>query len=162
MRGLLPLVAIGTLILAAAVWYLLPAPSPSVPPQPAEAAAPGEAKPAGKPKTTASEAARARKREASRLQHLMPFESTTAINLELSPDMTVRISVPPVPAPQDLKPGMGRNEIVKTYGPPVLSTTQSSHGILMERYFYLDGNRSKTTVAMMENGRVVSAAEWPR
>jgi hypothetical protein len=161
MRGLLFLVGGGVLVISASLWYMLPAPIASAPPPAADPVSTPAVKPNGKPKTATSEAARARQREVARLQASLPM-SSTVVNVDMSPDMTIRISTPPAPTPQDLRPGMARGEIVQAYGPPSLSTTQSNHGILMERYFYQDRTRGKTTMALMENGRVVSAADWAR
>jgi hypothetical protein len=65
------------------------------------------------------------------------------------------------PEPRNFASGMLRSDIERLYGRPTLSTVQTRSGRLLQRYIYVSPEKSSTTMAIMEDGRVVSALSLP-
>jgi hypothetical protein len=162
-RGLLVIAAGGIVLMMVGFWYLLPQLSGSVPRQFLSINQTPDQTDKPKPAPT-STTQRQPGSQKSRSRSAVDPEQMAAL-LAVPPAITtvnVPVGSPPPPTARDLKLGMDRSEIERIYGPPTLSTTQAHGGMLLQRYYYLDRAKSRTTVALMENGRVIVAADAPR
>ena len=68
---------------------------------------------------------------------------------------------PLFPEPRNFASGMLRSDVERLYGTPTLSTVQTRSGRLLQRYIYVSPEKSSTTMAIIEDGRVVSALTMP-
>ena len=68
---------------------------------------------------------------------------------------------PAFPEPRNFASGMLRSDVERLYGTPTLSTIQTRSGRLLQRYIYVSPEKSSTTMAIIEDGRVVSALSMP-
>jgi hypothetical protein len=162
-RGLLVIAAGGIVLMTVGFWYLLPELSGSVPRQFLSINQTPEQ--TNKPKPATTSATRQPGAQKSRSRSAASDPEQMAALFAMPPAITtvnVPVGFPPPPTARDLKLGMDRSEIERIYGPPTLSTTQAHGGMLLQRYYYLDRANSRTTVALMENGRVIVAADAPR
>jgi hypothetical protein len=67
-----------------------------------------------------------------------------------------------VPEARDIPSGMPRSEVEKIYGRPTLSTIQTRSGRLLQKYVYVSKDKSTVTVAVLEDGRVLTALDMPQ
>jgi hypothetical protein len=65
------------------------------------------------------------------------------------------------PEPGNFSSGMLRADVERLYGAPTLSVVQTRSGRLLQRYIYVSPEKSSTTMAIIEDGRVVNAASLP-
>jgi hypothetical protein len=75
------------------------------------------------------------------------------------PSSSTEVDVPigsPFPARNDLPIGATGAQILAKYGEPTARVTAMQNGRLIERYFYVNSDRTKLTVATLERGAVVS------
>ena len=79
-------------------------------------------------------------------------ESMVTVTTEILNWKTVRF-----PSAQEVHPGMTAAQLVELYGAPTLRTLQVHEGYLVEQYVYVDRDRNAKTVALLRNGRTVSA-----
>lgn len=72
---------------------------------------------------------------------------------------TITVLVPSAhfPAPDDLKVGNTGTEIRSQFGEPSARVVGVRDGVLLERYYYLNSDRTRVTVATLNNGVLVSA-----
>lgn len=82
-----------------------------------------------------------------------------AASSELSSTTTVEVVVPPprFPDPTEVKPGMTGGDLRLHYGEPAIRTMKADNGEVSERYFYLDKETNRITVANLQGGVVVGA-----
>jgi hypothetical protein len=71
--------------------------------------------------------------------------------------MTVTIPDAPFPTPESLKIGSSRAELRAAFGEPAMDIAGIRDGRVLERYYYLNRERSLLTVATVENGKVTAA-----
>jgi hypothetical protein len=81
----------------------------------------------------------------------------------LSSTTTVDVVVPGprMPHARDLRPGMTGGDIRAHFGEPILRTTKAENGEISERYYYVDKESGRITVANLQAGVVVSAESKP-
>jgi hypothetical protein len=75
------------------------------------------------------------------------------------PGSTTEVDVPigsPFPTRKDLPIGTTSALILARYGEPTARVTAMQNGRLLERYFYVNSDRTQLTVATLERGVVVS------
>jgi len=75
------------------------------------------------------------------------------------PGSKTEVDVPvgsPFPTRNDLPVGSTGIQIVARYGEPTARVTAMQNGRLIERYYYVNSDRTQLTVATLERGRVVS------
>jgi hypothetical protein len=75
------------------------------------------------------------------------------------PGSKTEVDVPigvPFPTRNDLAVGATGVQILAKYGEPTARVTAMQNGRLLERYFYVNSDRTKLTVATLERGVVVS------
>jgi hypothetical protein len=63
----------------------------------------------------------------------------------------------PFPTPETLTNGTSTAEIRATFGVPAIDIAGMRDGRVIERYYYVNRDRSRLTVVTMENGRLTSA-----
>lgn len=84
---------------------------------------------------------------------------------DLTADEVTVVDVPylgqPFPEPKDLPSGITAAEIRAGFGDPAARITVSSGGELIEKYYYLNRERTRYTIASLRDGRVISAASKP-
>jgi hypothetical protein len=76
------------------------------------------------------------------------------------PPTVMTVTVPPdlpFPTPDNLKVGTTRAEIRAAYGEPAMDIAGIRNGRVLERYYYLNRERSLLTVVSVENGTLTSA-----
>ncbi|MBI3279215.1 MAG: hypothetical protein HYZ57_05160 [Acidobacteria bacterium] len=106
------------------------------------------------------QASAVKKHESSRTRAVEPGEVSASLppsSLLVTPASTVLVPLP-FPNPADLRAGMDRSEIRRIYGDPTLKLTTMIGGSLVERYIYVNRDRSNATVADLRNGRTISAS----
>ena len=69
---------------------------------------------------------------------------------------------PHFPDTKDLRAGLTGDQIIAEFGQPTARVTTSEDGRLVERYYYLNRERTRLIVANLQNGQVVSADKSPR
>jgi hypothetical protein len=69
----------------------------------------------------------------------------------------VIIPAPRFPEAKELTPGMTSGEIRSHFGEPVARTAKAENGEIAERYYYIDKDHTRLTVANLLGGVVVSA-----
>ncbi len=89
----------------------------------------------------------------------VPAEYPSSPRTELRSD---RAMLPSLPEARDIPSGMPRSEVEKLYGRPTLSTIQTRSGRLLQRYVYISRDKSTATVAVLEDGRVITALNVPQ
>ncbi|MFL6415434.1 MAG: hypothetical protein ACJ74Y_07170 [Bryobacteraceae bacterium] len=67
----------------------------------------------------------------------------------------------PFPEPKDLSDGMTASEIRAAYGEPAAHVAGSYSGQLIEKYYYVDREHSRYTIANLQDGRLISASSRP-
>jgi hypothetical protein len=75
------------------------------------------------------------------------------------PGSKTEVDVPigsPFPTRNDLAVGATGAQILARFGEPTARVTAMQNGRLIERYFYINSDRTKLTVATLERGVVVS------
>lgn len=75
------------------------------------------------------------------------------------PSSNTEVDVPigsPFPMRNDIPIGATGAQILAKYGEPTARVTAMQNGRLLERYFYVNSDRTKLTVATLERGVVVS------
>jgi hypothetical protein len=77
-------------------------------------------------------------------------------------EVDVPISASPFPNRNDLRPGATGVQIRAKFGEPIARVTAMQGGQLLERYYYVNSDRTKLTMATLEHGVVVSAEAIPR
>jgi hypothetical protein len=77
-------------------------------------------------------------------------------------EVDVPISASPFPTRNDLRPGATGVQIRAQFGEPIARVTAMQGGELLERYYYVNSDRTKLTMATLEHGVVVSAEGIPR
>jgi hypothetical protein len=77
---------------------------------------------------------------------------------------TITVMVPSAhyPKPEELKLGSTGTDIRSQFGEPSARVAGVRDGVLMERYYYLNGDRTLLTVATLQNGLLVSAQSQRR
>jgi hypothetical protein len=85
-----------------------------------------------------------------------PSETDSAFPDEPS---TITVLVPSAhfPTPEELKAGTAGTDIRSQFGEPSARVAGVRDGVLLERYYYLNSERTKVTVATLQNGVLVSA-----
>jgi hypothetical protein len=86
--------------------------------------------------------------------------SSPAAAVPVFPPAVMMVTIPPdlpFPTPQALKVGSSRAEIRATYGDPAMNIAGIRNGHVLERYYYLNRERSLLTVATVENGTLTAA-----
>jgi hypothetical protein len=58
-------------------------------------------------------------------------------------------------AGQEIRPGLTGAQLINLFGAPTLRTTETHNQTVIERYIYVDRDRSTATIAVLENGRTV-------
>jgi hypothetical protein len=78
---------------------------------------------------------------------------------ELLSSTTVDVIIPGprFPEAKELTPGMTSGEIRSNFGEPIARTTKAENGEIAERYYYIDKDHTRLTVANLLAGVVVSA-----
>lgn len=83
----------------------------------------------------------------------------------VTPDGVTIVDVPytglPFPEPKDLPSGITASEIRAGFGDPAAHVTLSSNGQLVERYYYVNQERTRFTIAELQDGRLISASSRP-
>jgi hypothetical protein len=94
--------------------------------------------------------------------HGKPGTRSGTKDTALLPDDVTIVDVPytgqPFPEPKDLPSGITGAEIRAGFGDPAAHVTLSSNGLLVERYYYVNKERTRYTVAELQDGRLISAA----
>jgi hypothetical protein len=86
-----------------------------------------------------------------------PAARTRDITLPLG---AIEVDVParfPFPSPGDIPAGTTRSQVIATYGEPIARVSGVDDGRLIERYYFLNPDRTRITVATLRNGVVASA-----
>jgi len=81
-----------------------------------------------------------------------PFETLAEANTTV-----VVVPLPSIPDSRDLRVGITRTQIRDKYGEPSLNVSARQNGKLVERYYYLNGDQTRVTVAILQDGTLVSA-----
>jgi hypothetical protein len=71
--------------------------------------------------------------------------------------LTVLVPSAHYPTPEELKIGSTGSDIRSEFGEPSARIAGVRDGVLLERYYYLNSDRTRVTVATMKNGLLVSA-----
>ena len=159
MRGLLIVFAGGSALLLLGYWYMSPGVTRALPLQSSSAAPQVTQTNKPKPMTGAGSGGQRQSRQRKQ-SSTVTREQDQRLPVHASEIVvTVDVGPPPVPTSQDLKTGMRRDDVERAYGAPTLSTTQMHTGTLLQRYVYVDQRRRRTVMAVIEDGRVVSAAD---
>jgi hypothetical protein len=72
----------------------------------------------------------------------------------------IEVDVPvgfPFPNPRDLSAGTTRAQVLARYGEPIARVSGVEDGRLIERYYFLNPDRTRITVAILRSGVVDSA-----
>jgi hypothetical protein len=59
------------------------------------------------------------------------------------------------PQPAEVRPGIGRNEILAQFAPPSLRTSTMQNGEIVENFVYTPGSRVRPTMIILRNGAAV-------
>jgi hypothetical protein len=81
-----------------------------------------------------------------------PFDALAEANTTV-----VVVPLPSIPESSDLRVGITRTQIRDKYGEPSLNVSARQNGRLVERYYYLNGDQTRVTVATLQDGTLVSA-----
>ena len=73
----------------------------------------------------------------------------------------VPYSGPPFPEPKDFPNGITGAQIRADFGAPAARITVSIGGQLVEKYYYLNREHTRYTIANLQDGRVISADSKP-
>ena len=76
--------------------------------------------------------------------------SAAATALPTRPDL-------PFPVPSTLKTGSTTTEIRATFGAPFINIAGTSDGHVLERFYYVNRDRTQLTVLTMKNGKLASS-----
>ena len=91
-------------------------------------------------------------------KHPARVESDGASNVPASTTVVeVVVPKPQFPDATQLKPGMTGGDVRLHFGEPSVRIMTADRGEISERYFYVDKDRSRMTVANLQGGVVVSA-----
>jgi hypothetical protein len=80
----------------------------------------------------------------------------TLDNIPLS-TITVEVPGPLFPTRENLRIGTSSSQMRAIYGPPAMSAATIRDGRVLERSYYVNADRTKITVATLENGFVTRA-----
>jgi hypothetical protein len=77
---------------------------------------------------------------------------------------TITVLVPSAhyPTPEELKIGSTGTDIRSQFGEPSARVAGVRDGFLLERYYYLNSDRTRVTIATLRNGLLVSAQSQSR
>ncbi len=118
------------------------------------------ARPAGKPDNEPDQKSVKAKGKLARGHRVGVASATELGNLEMPPPETTVMEVPvgnPFPDPHKLSKGVTRMQLVDKYGEPTMRASATVQGRLIERYYYVNSDRTKLTVATLEDGLLMSA-----
>lgn len=117
------------------------------------------AKPA--PKTSSEE-----ENKKDKPKHTGRRTNTLAATNSAFPDeaSTITVLVPSAhyPALEELKVGSTATDVRSQFGEPSARVSGVREGVLLERYYYLNSERTRVTVATFKNGVLVGAQEQQR
>lgn len=105
------------------------------------------------PKADGQKRTRHRSKSSSGMDSAFPDEPST---------ITVLVPSAHYPTPGELKLGSNGAEIRSQFGDPSARVSGVRDGVLLERYYYLNSERTRVTVATFNNGVLVSAQDQPR
>ena len=107
---------------------------------------------------TANALTKGSKRPAGKLDRLAGRNPSSAFDTLATADTTVVVvPLPSIPESSDLQVGTTRMQIRDRYGEPSLNVAARRNGRLIERYYYLNGDQTRVTVATLQDGTLVSA-----
>lgn len=98
-----------------------------------------------------------RSRKPERLGRKTAGASTPFDTLAEANTTVVVVPLPSIPDSRDLRVGSTRTQIRDKYGEPSLNVAARQNGKLIERYYYLNGDQTRVTVATLQDGTLVSA-----
>lgn len=107
--------------------------------------------------------------EAVKVAEPPPAKPAPAPKKRVAPAPTANIAIPlgaidvdvkpgfPFPSPGDLPAGTTRAQVIARYGEPIARVSGVEDGRLLERYYFLNPDRMRITIAILHGGIVTSA-----
>ena len=91
----------------------------------------------------------------------VPTEEAAALNGVATSVIEVPYSGPPFPEPNDFPNGITGSQIRADFGEPTARVMVSIGGQFVEKYYYLNKEHTRYTIASLQDGRVVLAESRP-